>query len=257
MSDIQSIGFNNSERAVIRKFPEADNPLEKTGSPSHQSDLFVSSSKNISGNGGCVHSKRGFINCSAHHDHIKENLKIEPPPNIPLLAVPDTRQSVDYSCGASALQAVLMYYGDEYMESTLMEMLKTTKNGTNPRDIVQVADELGYNVSLREKLTIDDLQVSVKEGVPVIVSGQAWRDGEDLNKPWKDVWDSGHYMVVIGVDEKNVYFEDPSLLGSRGVIQREEFMERWHDLDEKKYHQMGIFIKGRKPLPPPAFIHID
>jgi len=179
----------------------------------------------------------------------------EPPPN--LLPVPDTRQSVDYSCGAASLQAVLMYYGDEYMESSLMEMLGTTTNGTNPKDIVRVAEDLGYTAELKENLTIEDLENSVKKGIPVIVDGQAWRDGDDLNLPWSNVWESGHYMVVIGTDKKNVYLEDPSMLGSRGIIPREEFLERWHDYDDKKYYNMGIFIAGKEPNPPKPLMHVD
>jgi uncharacterized protein len=178
-------------------------------------------------------------------------------PEPELLPVPDTRQSTDYSCGASALQAVLMYYGEEYLETDLMKMLGTTHDGTNPRDIVRVARELDFKAELREHCTFEDIEKSLKEKVPVLISGQAWRDGEDLKKPWKDVWESGHYMVIIGLDDKNVYIEDPSLLGSKGFIPRDEFMERWHDVDEKKYEQMAIFIKGKKPSPPPPFIHID
>jgi len=46
----------------------------------------------------------------------------------------------------------------------------------------------------------------------VIVNGQAWRD--DSGIPWANEWEDGHYMVVIGLDEKNVYFEDPSILAA-------------------------------------------
>jgi len=174
-----------------------------------------------------------------------------------LLPVPDTRQSTEYSCGASALQATLMYYGEEYGEQELMTMLGTTYNGTNPRDIARVARELGFQVELREQCTLEDLEKSIRNRVPVIVSGQAWREGDDLKKPWSEVWESGHYMVIIGLDEKNVYFEDPSLLGSKGFMPRDEFQERWHDVDEKKYLQLGIFISGKKPAPPPPFMHIE
>ena len=40
---------------------------------------------------------------------------------------------------------------------------------------------------------------------------------------------NGHYMVVIGIDNQNVYFEDPAILGSRGYITDQEFLDRWHD----------------------------
>lgn len=181
-----------------------------------------------------------------------------------LLDVPDTRQSTEYSCGASALQAVLMYWGDEYSEKDLMDMLHTTEYGTHPEDIVRVGKELGYEAELKENLTLEDLEKSIKEGVPVIVTGQAWREGEDLNKPWKDVWESGHYMVVIGMDDNTVYIEDPSLLGSQGTMPRQEFLDRWHDYEgdipfddkDRKYIQAGIFIKGKAPKPRPEFVHI-
>jgi len=176
----------------------------------------------------------------------------------PILPVPDTRQSTDYSCGASALQAVLMYWGDEYMESELMKLLGTTTDGTHPKSIVKVAKELGYDAEIRENLTLEDLEKSIKNGIPVIVDGQAWRDGDDLNKPWSEVWESGHYMVVTGLDDKNVYIEDPSILGGMGYMSREEFVERWHDYEtDKKYYQLGIFISGEKPSPPPPLLHID
>jgi len=176
-----------------------------------------------------------------------------------LLDLPDTRQSTNFSCGASALQSVLMYWGIEYREGTLMELLGTTpENGTNPNDIVRVAQELGLQAELKENLTLDDLKEALEEEVPIIVAGQAWREGEELEKPWSEVWESGHYMVVIGIDEENVYIEDPSLLGSQGFIPREEFLERWHDYDvEKEYYGLGIFIKGDTPSPPPALMPVD
>lgn len=178
------------------------------------------------------------------------------PPSIELLPVPFCRQCTTYSCGASALQAVLMYYGEEYIETDLMEMLGTKPEGTAPKDMARVAKELGFESAVRENLTIEDLSEYMKQKTPVIISAQAWREGEDKEKPWSELWNDGHYMVVVGVDEKNVYFEDPSLLGSIGVIPREEFMERWHDQDEKKYYQMGIIIKGKTPKPPPPFMAV-
>jgi predicted double-glycine peptidase len=188
-------------------------------------------------------------------------------PSVIIDTVPDGRQDVDYSCGAVALQTVLTYWtGQEYFETELMEMLHTTENGTLPEDIVRVAREEGLSAELKEHMTIKELEKLVGEGIPVIVDGQAWRDDKDKDKPWTEVWESGHYMVVIGFDKGNVYFEDPSLFGSRGVMTREEFNDRWHDYEgpipfNKKtarvYEHMGIVIKGDKPSPPPAFVHID
>jgi predicted double-glycine peptidase len=66
------------------------------------------------------------------------------------------------------------------------------------------------------------------------------------------------------MDRDNLYFEDPSLLGSRGFIPRGEFLDRWHDYEgvptldakDRKYVHMAIFITGNHPAgrPPVAAV---
>ncbi len=55
----------------------------------------------------------------------------------------------------------------------------------------------------------------MNQGTHIIVNAQAWTDDQN----------DGHYMVVIGVDNENVYFEDPAVLGSRGYISNQEFLD--------------------------------
>ena len=60
---------------------------------------------------------------------------------IELLDFPNTRQSLDYSCGPSAVQSVLAYYGEDFRESELIGLLKTAKDeGTYIKDIVILPD---------------------------------------------------------------------------------------------------------------------
>jgi hypothetical protein len=58
-----------------------------------------------------------------------------------------------------------------------------------------------------------------------------------------------------------VFVEDPSLLGSRGVIPRAEFEERWHDVegDGRKYFGLGLYITadGKKGAAPSPWLHTD
>ena len=185
-----------------------------------------------------------------------------PDPSVKLLAVPDTRQSTSYSCGAGAMQAVLMYYGDEYMESDLIQEMGTSpEHGTTPSAMAEFAREAGYNAEVRENLTLKDLEKAVEDNIPVTVAIQAWRESSLEELPWKDRWDDGHYVVVMGLDKNNVYFEDPSMLGSRGVIPRSEFEERWHDVegDGRKYFGLGLYITAddQAPKPPAKWLHID
>ena len=46
---------------------------------------------------------------------------------------------------------------------------------------------------------------------------QAYKSKDDKT-PWKDDWVDGNYIVAIGYDENNIYFEDPSILGGVGYI---------------------------------------
>lgn len=183
-----------------------------------------------------------------------------------LSGVPDVRQSTDYSCGASALQAVLQYYGLEEREDDLMEECRTTEAmGTQPAQIMKAAEARGLTATLREGLDLKALEAALWEKVPVICAIQAWADVDTPGFSWAKTWEDGHYVIVIGLDAKYVYVEDPSLLGSRGMIPRTEFVERWRDYEgpppfdetDRAYRAMGIFIQGLKPVPPAAFTRVE
>ena len=169
-------------------------------------------------------------------------------------AVPDVRQSTGYTCGAAALQAVLAYWGTSEREDRLAARLHSTPEaGTHPDDIVRVAREFGLTAELREGLDLPDLESALSAGTSVIVDLQAWRENPDV--PWTETWDDGHYMVLLSTDAENLYFEDPSLLGPRGVIPRAEFVDRWHDYEgdppldptDRKYVRMAMFFRGSRP----------
>ena len=183
-----------------------------------------------------------------------------------LATVPDVRQSTNYSCGAAALQAVLGYYGIDKRERDLMDMLKTSPDaGTSPDNIVRVANELGLRAEVRENLEYGDLEKAYRSGTPVICAIQAWTDAPAGTRSWTSDWEDGHYVIVIGADSEFVYVEDPSLLGTRGIIPKPEFLDRWHDYTgeapfdpgDRAYVRMGIFIMGREPVRPFAFTKVD
>jgi predicted double-glycine peptidase len=184
--------------------------------------------------------------------------------NLALFSMPDTRQSTEYSCGAASLQAVLGYWGRDIGEEDIREMLNTNEeSGTYPDDIIRVAQALGLEADYKENMTLADLEGYVAQGIPVMVDCQAWRSVSQYNESWADTWHNGHWVVVIGIDESNVTLEDPYILGDRGIMSREEFEARWHNvrgLDEtdiiKQIH-MGIAIRGDKPASSSGFRHVD
>jgi predicted double-glycine peptidase len=184
--------------------------------------------------------------------------------NLALFSMPDTRQSTEYTCGAAAMQAVLGYWGRDIGEEDVGEMLNTNEeSGTYPDDIIRVAGAFGLQAEYKENMTMADLENNVAEGIPVIVDCQAWRSVSQYNESWADTWYNGHWLVVIGVDENNVTFEDPYILGDRGFMPREEFLARWHNVrgldetDTGKQIHMGIAIRGEMLAPSSGLRHID
>ena len=170
----------------------------------------------------------------------------------PLLT--STRQSTEYSCGASALQAVLSYWGKQVEEQELMQRLHTSpETGTYVGDIVRVAREFGFTAEVREDLTLPDLYVALKKGMPVIVCGQAWRSREHSDKSPQEDWEDDHYIVVLGVDSNYVYYQDPFAKRGNAFVSHRLFEESWHNVrgitssDKKKQIHLGVFISGDTP----------
>lgn len=180
-----------------------------------------------------------------------------PPAKLPTshLPVPIIRQATSYSCGAASLMAILYYwkvYDDK--ESSLYEPLKTTEeNGTDPSNIVKVAKELGLEAYTRDHLRLLNLRHALDRGETVVLDIQAWRDGKEKNLSWKKTWESGHYVVLIAMDDHYAYAMDPSAGVGYAYLPLNELLARWHDYETKngkikKFHHFGIFIRGKKPI---------
>lgn len=172
-----------------------------------------------------------------------------------LTAVPDVRQSTPYSCGASSLQAVLGYWGSDIGEDELLALLNSTEEqGTPPGNIVNASLALGFPAEIRTDVTLPGLESVINAGIPVIVGIGTWRNTSP-SPFWADDRNYGHYMVVIGMDDRNVYLEDPAVLGTREVMSRDQFLERWQDISAEDIRNPGamtcrrvaVFIRGPGP----------
>ncbi|MCX5790492.1 MAG: C39 family peptidase [Elusimicrobia bacterium] len=181
-------------------------------------------------------------------------------PSLPAkaLAVPLHQQETNYSCGAAALFSVLRYWqAFDGKERDLYSPLGTTrKDGTEPPKLAQVAKTFGLSAELRKGMTLSDLRAALDQGQTVIVDIQAWREGKTAKTAWKDDWEDGHYVVLVGLDDKNAFFEDPVLKDSYAYMPVEELPVRWHDYEDRhgrtqRYWQAGIVIHGKTPAPAP------
>lgn len=170
----------------------------------------------------------------------------EPNVSIPskLIKVPLTRQATSYTCGVSALQSVLGYWGDEQREDVLATACKSDQNiGTAYRRIAGYARSHGYDVGIRKNMRLVDLKSVLDKKQPVICLIQAWPERKvNFEKDWED----GHYVVAIGYDATRIYFMDPSTLGHYTYIPTAEFEQRWHDTDGKeKLYNFGMIISKK------------
>lgn len=169
-----------------------------------------------------------------------------------------TRQITEYSCGASALQAVLSYWGHDLDETAIMNMIGTSEDvGTYPENIVRGVRALGLEAQARENLTLDEVRCF---GHPMIALCQVWRSQRSSAPRPEDDWDNGHYIVVLGVDDEYVYFQDPYLQMGKALVTHAAFERHWHQImggagaaaGNPKLMHLGIFIRGKEPVPAAA-----
>jgi len=106
---------------------------------------------------------------------------------------------------------------------------------------VGTSADLAASVELGGDGGWDDVKQSLDRGNPVLVVMQAW-----AQKPsdYGVRWDSGHYTVVVGYDEKRVYLMDPSTTGNYTSLRHEEFQARWYDYHGELSHLTGERCPG-------------
>jgi len=169
------------------------------------------------------------------------------------IPIPPVKQQTSYSCGPAAALSMLRYWRWETFsrvdEGALHMPLRTTETqGTEPEPIVEYLREIvGLDAEYRHgDVTLAELERAVDAGQPPVVDLQAWRDEP---RPWRDTWDAGHYVILVGYDADRLFVMDPSVLtpGAYAFLPRAELDERWHDLagmDELRLERMAIFVRG-------------
>jgi len=135
-------------------------------------------------------------------------------------------------CGPASLKIVLGYYGINLSEKKLVRLTRTTRKiGTDDKGIASVAQFLGFKVGIKDKSTFDDIEKWLKRGIPVIVNWFTRGRADYSNSEVAD----GHYSVVVGLDDKHIYLQDPEI-GELRKIKKDDFMKVWFDF-------MGEYLK--------------
>lgn len=128
-------------------------------------------------------------------------------------------------CGPASLKIVLDYYSTDKTEKELAKMAGWNKTlGIDDRGIKKAAKILGFRVKVKNNSNYRDIQNWLNKGVPVIVN---WFTKGRNNYPESETAD-GHYSVVMGLDDKFIYLQDPEI-GRIRKIKRYDFMRVWFD----------------------------
>ena len=88
-------------------------------------------------------------------------------------------------------------------------LARTTHNGTSTTGILRVMQYYGLPYRAGQRMKVNELRRGIDAGFPTLVTLQAYRE---TNRPYRELWDDGHWVVAIGYDKRRILFEDPSCL---------------------------------------------
>jgi len=143
-----------------------------------------------------------------------------------MLPIKPFRQRPGY-CGPACLKMVLEYYGIKKTEREVARLAGTTARwGTPATGLVKAVKSFGLKGKVKDNADLSDVRKYISKKIPVIVN-------------WFST-DEGHYSVVVGIDEKFIYLQDPELASVR-KLDLVTFKRVWFD-----FH--GDFIKQKSDI---------
>jgi len=170
-----------------------------------------------------------------------------------VIELPNTVQATDHTCGAAALLSICSYYGvGPSTEGAVVADMGFGEDGSDPAHVVRAVQRYGLHYREYRPMTNRQLARCLDRGRPVLLMLQAWPETAPLTG-FRDVWNTGHWVVAIGYDARGVYFEDPSLDDARGFLTHEALDERWHDIegvDERHVQRYGVEIWRQRVVHP-------
>lgn len=142
-------------------------------------------------------------------------------------------------CGPASLKIVLDYYGIEKSEKELAKLCGTKNNlGTDDKGLKRAVERLGFKVKIKNNSSFKEIERWLEKDVPVIVN---WFTRGRTDYTDSDVAD-GHYSVVCGIDDKNIYLQDPET-GNMRKIDKNDFLTVWFDFAGKYIKPNELIIR--------------
>ena len=142
-------------------------------------------------------------------------------------------------CGPASLKILLSYYGINKTEKELARMAGWNKElGVDDKGIKNAAEQLGFTCMIKNNSNFKDIEKWLKKGIPVIVD---WFTRGRIDYNDSAVAD-GHYSVVMGLDNKFIYLQDPEI-GKIRKLRRKDFMTVWFDFTGEYLKPSELIIR--------------
>lgn len=142
-------------------------------------------------------------------------------------------------CGPAVIKMVLDFYGIEKTESEVAGLSNKDEDlGISDQDIKRVLENSGLKVEIKNYADFEDIQTALDKKAPVIID---WMTRGRYDYEEDEVAD-GHYSVVVGMDEENIFLQDPEV-GRVRKIPKEDFIRVWFDFTSdhiEKWEDMVI-----------------
>lgn len=152
-------------------------------------------------------------------------------------------QPDDVTCGPAALKITLGIFGIKKSLKWLIELCRTTKNGTSTRNFIHAINSLGFSVLATEYATLTHIQSALRypSNKPRVTIVSYLYDLDERKHPHPD---SGHWAVVSGFSaSKNRLILIDSAAVQRTSYTWPDFRARWVDFD---FRRKRLKKRGRK-----------
>ena len=138
---------------------------------------------------------------------------------LPVLHLSQRRQA---DCLAACAAMVITYLGKTVDYEHLMHILGIKHYGAPSSNVTRLR-EMGFRIRYSQG-SIADIEKHLAEDRPCIVFLRT------RELPYWNV-DTGHAAVVIGLDEANVYLNDPAFESSPQIVPIGDFLLSWMEFD--------------------------
>jgi ABC-type bacteriocin/lantibiotic exporter with double-glycine peptidase domain len=139
------------------------------------------------------------------------------------LKVPHFRQTTDGTCLEACVCMILAYLQSPVEESKVCELFESDEIGT-PSSRVLRLEQWDFKVTYGST-NLEQLRLWLTQRMPPIAFVQT---------QFLDYWaeSTPHAVVVVGIDDEQVYLNDPAFDTTPQIASRDGFLAAWIEMDE-------------------------